>query len=286
MSTTNQPAADQMTLWNGSAGRAWIDLQDVLDQLFKPFEALLVETVSAAQPARVLDVGCGTGATTLAMARQLGAAGSCTGIDISTPMLAVARARAEQEHVSATFIAANAETHAFEPASFDLIVSRFGVMFFDDPIRAFVNLHHAARDQAALRLIVWRAADENPFMTTAERAAAPLLSNIPARRADGPGQFAFAERHRVSSILESSGWSGIDLQPLDVPCAFPESALVDYLTRLGPVGMILQGADEHTRARITKTVRAAFDPYVFGDEVRFTAACWMIDARARHPDLS
>ena len=198
---------EQTALWNGRGGRAWVDLQEVLDQLFKPFEDLLVEEVRAASAHRVLDVGCGTGSTTLAAARRLGAKGHCTGVDISEPLIAVARARAEREGEPASFILADAQTHAFEPASFDMIISRFGVMFFDNPVVAFANLRRAAMDDVKLRCIAWRSAAENPFMTTAERAAARLLPNIPARRPDAPGQFSFADRHRVASILQESGWA-------------------------------------------------------------------------------
>ncbi len=115
-------------------------------------------------------------------------------------------------------------------------------------MRAFANLRRAARGGAELRVIAWRSPADNPFMTTAERAAAPLLPNMPPRRPDAPGQFAFADAARVRRILEESGWAGIDLQPLDVECVLPESALNDYITRLGPVGMVLQDADEATRA--------------------------------------
>jgi SAM-dependent methyltransferase len=186
----------------------------------------------------------------------------------------------EQENAPADFLHANAELHTFEPASFDTIISRFGVMFFDDPVRAFANLRRAARDGAGLRFVVWRSAAENPFMTTAERAAAPLLANLPARRPDGPGQFAFANGDRVSTILEESGWAGIDIRPIDIECTLPEKELVGYLTRLGPVGLALQDVDAQTRAHVIETVRAAFDPYVQGADVRFTAACWLVDARA------
>jgi hypothetical protein len=153
-------------------------------------------------------------------------------------------------------------------------------MFFDDPVRAFANLRRAARAGAALTFIAWRSATENPFMTAAERAAAPLLPNLPARRPDAPGQFAFADQGKVGRILEESGWSGIDIRPIDVPCTLPAQGLARYVTRLGPVGLILQEADERTRAEVSETVRAAFDPYVHGAEVRFTAACWMVGARA------
>ena len=191
-----------------------------------------------------------------------------------------AQARAEREGSTASFIRADAQTHAFEPAGFDRIMSRFGVMFFDDPVLAFANLRRAASDGAELRCIAWRSAADNPFMTTAERAGAPLLPNLAARRPGAPGQFSFADRQRVSSILEQSGWAEIDIRPLDVDCTLPERELVGYFTQLGPVGLILQEADERTRTQVIETVRSAFDPYVHGTDVRYTAACWMVSARA------
>jgi SAM-dependent methyltransferase len=257
-----------MDIWSGNAARGWVESQESLDRVFQPFEDLLVEAVAAGGGTRVLDVGCGTGGTTLAIARRLGATAQCTGIDISEAMIAAARARVGREESPVCFLQADAETHAFEPAGFDAIVSRFGVMFFQDPVRAFRNLRVAAADGAELRFIAWRSAAENPFMTTAERAAAPLLPNLPVRREDEPGQFAFGDRGRVHDILRASGWSGTDIQPIDVPCTVPEREMVAYLTRLGPVGRALQESDERTRAQVIQAVRPAFDPYVHGDEVR------------------
>jgi ubiquinone/menaquinone biosynthesis C-methylase UbiE len=205
MDFARQGNDEQAALWNGSAGCAWIDMQALLDQVLKPFENLLVAAVRAAPAGQVLDVGCGTGGTTLAVARLPGAEGRCIGIDISDPMIAAARGRAERESSTAEFICADAQIHAFEAESFDMIISRFGVMFFNNPIEAFVNLRRAARGNAELRFLAWRSAAENPFLTTAERAAAPLLPNIPAREPDAPGQFAFAARRRVNRILEESG---------------------------------------------------------------------------------
>jgi SAM-dependent methyltransferase len=273
-------ADEQKTLWNGRAGRAWVEAQDLLDRTFRPLEELLMNEVAAAHAGRVLDVGCGTGATTLAAARLPGANGDCVGIDISDPMLATARVRAEREGVRATFVRADAQVYAFEPASFDLFVSRFGVMFFDDPVQAFANLRRAARDGARLRFLAFRSAAENPFMTAAERAAAPFLPNLPARRPDGPGQFAFADPSRVRRILTESGWADIDVRPVDVECTLPVKDLTRYFTVVGPVGLALQDADEGTRAQVVGTVRAAFDPFVLGADVRYTAACWMLRARA------
>jgi hypothetical protein len=152
-------------------------------------------------------------------------------------------------------------------------------MFFDDPVRAFANLRRAAANHASIRFIAWRSAEENPFMTTAERVAAPLLPNLPPRRPDAPGQFAFADARRVHTILKESGWAEIDIQPLDVGCTVPEKGLNEYLTRLGPVGLALQDVDERTRTQVIETMRPAFDAYVHGAEVRFTAACWMVSAK-------
>jgi SAM-dependent methyltransferase len=282
MNTMNivQPkAGEQTTLWNGSAGRAWVESQELLDQILQPFQDLLVDAISTESPRRVLDVGCGTGGTTLAIARRLGRHGACTGVDISEPMLAAARARAEGERTPPIFVLADAQTHAFERASFDAITSRFGVMFFNDSVQAFANLRCAAEQGAHLRFLAWRSAAENAFMTTAERVAAPLLPNLPTRRPDEPGQFAFADGDRVRRILKDSGWSEIDVEPIDVPCTMPENELTHYVTRLGPVGRVLQEADPQVRAQLIDDVRAALAPYVHGAEVRFTGACWMVQAR-------
>jgi SAM-dependent methyltransferase len=273
-----QPTYDEQTKhWNATAGCAWVDAQELLDQMFKQLEDLLVDAVAAGS--RVLDVGCGTGGTTLAVARRLGTQGHCVGADVSEPMIAAARARAEREGAPASFIVADVQTHPFERASFDAIISRFGVMFFNDPVQAFANMRRAATDDAALHAIVWRSAEENPFMTTAERAAAPLLPNLPARPQDGPGQFSFADPQRVAAILEGGGWADVDLQAIDVECTLPEKELIGYFTRLGPLGLALQGEDERTRAQVIDAVRPAFDSFVRGAEVRYTAACWMVTAR-------
>jgi SAM-dependent methyltransferase len=274
-----QQSEDQAALWNGAAGLTWVEAQEPLDRLLRPFEQLLVETVLVRGARSVLDVGCGTGATTLAIARAL-AGGKSVGVDVSEPMLALARLRAERERLAATFVRADAQTHAFELGSFDTVVSRFGVMFFADPVRAFANLRSATRRGGELALIAWRSPAENPFMTAAERAAAPFLPNLPARNVDAPGQFAFADSGRVRGILERSGWAGIDIRPLDVACTFAQDDLVGYVTRIGPIGRALRAADEQMRTRITAAVLPAFDPYVDGSEVRFVAACWMIGARS------
>ncbi|MFD5816749.1 class I SAM-dependent methyltransferase [Streptomyces sp. NPDC127038] len=270
----------QAARWNGPAGNAWVESQDLVDALFAPLERLVVDAVPAGWGGRVLDVGCGTGGTTVALARRLGPGGRCVGVDVSEPMVVAARARAEREGVRASFVRADASDPVFEPGSFDAVVSRFGVMFFADPVRAFAQLRRAAKEGAVLRFVVWRGIEENPFMTTAERAAAPLLPDLPERVPDVPGQFGLADAGRVRRLLGAGGWAGVEVRPVDAVCVMPEAELVPYFSRFGPVGIALRGTDPATRARVIETVRPAFSPFVRGSEVRFTAACWQIEARA------
>ncbi|MBL9023078.1 MAG: methyltransferase domain-containing protein [Myxococcales bacterium] len=280
MSRQEPKSNEQGALWNGLGGQSWVASQDLLDDLFRPIEDLLVDSAVSVKPHHVLDVGCGTGSTTIALALRLGGSGACTGVDISEPMISRARERASLEDVAVTYVRADAQTYPFDRASFDLLISRFGVMFFDDPVEALANLRRAAAPGAAVRFIAWRGAAENPFMTTAEHAAAPLLPQLPSRRPNEPGQFAFADRDRVREIPQNGGWHAVGIEPIDVPCTMPEGALVRYVSQLGPVGRALQQADDECRARVIAAVRPAFTPYVLGGEVRFAAACWMMEARA------
>lgn len=272
---------DQAAHWNDVAGRTWAELRDVIDQVLAPFEALLIDEIRPADGGRILDVGCGAGAVTLAAARLAGPEGFCLGADISAPLIEAAWARAGSEGVaSARFRQADAQAYPFEPGSFDAIVSRFGVMFFDDPVAAFRNLRSAARTGAKLACVTWRSAAENSFMTTAERAAAPFLPDLPRRDAGGPGQFGLADPEHARAILEESGWQDIALRPVDVPCSMPRRDLWTYVTRMGPVGALFPSLDESKKAEVGRRVEAAFEPFVRDDTVHFTSACWMMTARA------
>lgn len=259
---------DQKTRWNTTGGSAWVELQGLLDRGLAPFIAPLIEGVGGT----VLDVGCGTGATTAAVAEQ---ATRAVGVDISVPMIEAARARTDR----AEFIVADAQTHRFD-ARFDHVISRFGVMFFTDPVAAFTNLRHAGR---RLRAIAWRGAAENPFHTAAERAARPLMPDLPDRAHETTGQFGFGDADRVERILTDAGWKDIEIDELDVECRLPADALETYYTRLGPVGMALQELDDATRARVVEAVRPAFDPFRHDGEVRYTAATWIITANSENP---
>ncbi|MGJ8537406.1 MAG: class I SAM-dependent methyltransferase [Parasphingopyxis sp.] len=264
--------------WNGAVGQTWVDLQALLDMTFRPIEKRLTEEAAAHDPGHVLDIGCGAGGTTLALARRLGPGTRCTGIDISAPLIAAARDRAERERLNTEFLCADAECHRFPEKAAYATVSRFGVMFFADPVAAFGNLRRAARPGSRLTLIAWRSPDQNPFMTEAVRAAAPLI-DLPAFQPDRPGQFGFANAPYVRGILDGAGWEAPHLEPVDFDCAFPAAQLDTYISQMGPLGAALKEAGKDQREKLLATVRPAFDRYSVGGSVAFTAACWIITAR-------
>jgi SAM-dependent methyltransferase len=281
MTGPSEPNRDQAALWNARAGSIWVEMQETIDRLFAPIEAEVVEAGFPGEGACVLDIGCGAGATTLAMARRLGPAGCCLGLDISKPLVEAAERRASAAGLgSVRFMAGDAQVHDFWPADFDAAISRFGVMFFEDPAAAFANIRRALRPDGKLAFAAWRSPAENPFMTAAARAAAPLLPDLPTAAPDGPGQFGFADPGRVRRILGDAGWSAVEVRPLDVEAALEEPTLAAYAEQMGPVGLALQGLDEATRAPIRQAVRRGFDPFVRDGVARFNMACWLVTARA------
>lgn len=282
MTQSTEPAnRQQAQLWNEGSGRTWVDLQPLLDRALAPIERRLVDTAFPGEGAAVLDIGCGAGATTFAMARRLGPAGRCVGADISATLLAAARRRAEAEGLAnAGFVEADAQTASFEGVPFDAVISRFGVMFFDDPAAAFANIRAAARPGATLTFFAWRSPAENSFMTLAMRVAEPLLPPRPPQDPTAPGPFALADAERLSRILDEAGWSAVNVAAADIPCELPRADMATYVTRLGPVGAALREVDAATAEQVRAVVVPAYERFLDGEVARFTAACWLVTARA------
>lgn len=271
---------EMSALWNAHGGETWVELQALLDRLFLPFENMLGDALSRTGASNILDVGCGTGATTLAAARAIGSTGKATGLDISRPLVEAAQRRAEMANVAnAGFLLADAQTAPLAPGTFDAIISRFGIMFFDDPKAAFANLRRAAVGGASLTAFVWRKQSDNPFMIAADVAAAPFLPELEPVGSNAPGQFGFADPQHVRCILDSA-WHEIRIEPVDVVCELETADLDRYILKLGRVGKILSALTEDRRTMVVEAVRRAFVPFVTGGLARFTAACWRIEAHA------
>lgn len=270
----------QTALWNARASEVWVTQQTLLDRLFLPFEELLAHKVRESGAANLLDIGCGAGATTIAAANAIAGRGQCTGLDISAPLIELARSRARNEDIgNVDFIAGDAQTYELPVAGVDAIISRFGIMFFDDPLAAFANLRGAVCAGGSLMAIVWRSADENPFMTAAEQAAAPFIPELTPRTSTEPGQFALADPRRVRTFLEPH-WSQVDIKALDVDCSLRQQDLEAYILNMGRVGLLLPGLEPEAQMRVIAALRQAFEPFLRDGAARFTAACWLVQAKA------
>ena len=192
-------------------------MQDRLDGQIQPLGQAVIEALELKAGERVVDIGCGCGQTTVALAERVGAAGSVTGVDISQPMLAAARRRiAAHGLAQASVIEADAQTYRFEPETYDAVFSRFGVMFFDDPTAAFANILKGLKRGGRLGFLCWRAAIESDWMTVPIAAAQPLFPE-PAPPSDpfAPGPFAFADPDRLRAILSGAGFAGVTITPQD-----------------------------------------------------------------------
>jgi SAM-dependent methyltransferase len=229
----------------------------------------------------VIDIGCGCGETTLALATEVGAAGSVLGVDISQPMLAVARKRIDAEGLTqASVTEADAQTHPFAPVAADAVFSRFGVMFFEDPTAAFANILKGLKPGGRLAFVCWRPFTENPWMATPLAAAQPLFPE-PAPPADplAPGPFAFADPNRVRGILAGAGFTDIALKPQDKPIGAPDlDEAVETAPKVGPLGARLRETPQLTGAVIA-AVREALAAHTTPEGVRLASATWIVTAR-------
>lgn len=281
------PNAQQIEDWNGKTGAKWVRYQDRLDRMLAPFGEAALKAAAIKSGERVLDVGCGCGATTLEAAASAGKTGRTLGLDISGPMVARAQERAASLGRPANFLVADAATHDFVPGSFDLLLSRFGVMFFDDPTAAFANMHKGLAKTGRLAFACWRTMQENPWLTAPMRAALPLLPPQEPAAPNAPGPFAFADKDRVASILSSAGFHDIALTPFNanVVLGLPdggdpvEDALGQSL-EIGPLARLLASQPDDLRERAKTAVRAELAKHLTPAGITLAGATWIVTARA------
>lgn len=272
-----QPNAAQLEYWNGPAGQRWAARQKITDRSLQSVSAALMSFAAPRTGMRVLDIGCGAGTTTFQLA-QMVAPGRVTGVDISAPMLAVARGRGE---ASADFIEADASTHNFEP-EFDLVFSRFGVMFFADPIAAFTHIKSALRRGGKLAFACWRAFDENEWAFAPYSAARDLLPPQEPPVPHAPGPFAFADGERLKSILEQSGFLRVRLERLDTVMHMGPTAeeAGEEALNLGPLARAATDLDDETRDKIRARATKVFEKFKTSAGITPPASCWLVGATA------
>jgi SAM-dependent methyltransferase len=281
--TGHNQNADQIAFWNGPAGRHWTDRQQAQDTMLAPVSDILIDRAKGSAGARIIDIGCGCGATTVALAQKVGAAGHVCGIDISVPMLGRARQIAPKG-LPVEFVLADATIYPFEPASFDLLVSRFGVMFFAQPALSFANLRRALRPSGLLAFACWREPRDNPWLMTPLHAVYRHVPKLPQPGPDDPGPFSFASEQRVVSILSEAGFTGIKMErcdlSLDVAIGRGLDAAVETAVEMGPASRALEGQPPELVAAATNSIREALAPFASGPAVRLGASIWIVTASA------
>jgi SAM-dependent methyltransferase len=281
--TGHDQNADQIAYWNGPGGQRWADRQEVQDILLAPVADILIDRAKPETGERVIDVGCGSGATTVALARKVGPTGYVFGVDVSAPMLARARQNAPPE-LPVDFALADATVHPFDPVNFDLLASRFGVMFFAEPELSFANMRGALRPSGRLAFVCWREPRENPWMMAPLQAVYRHAPKLPQPGPDDPGPFSFASEARVHRILGRAGFTRIAMEPcnlvLDIAIGRGLDAAVQGALEIGPASRALQDQPADVRAAAAGSIREALAPFSKGQTVPLDASIWLVTARA------
>lgn len=277
-----QPAFGQRAYWNGPAGAEWVRKQALLDDMLAPMTPATVEALGDIAGRSVLDVGCGSGATTMMLAAAAGLQGVALGADISEPLIAYAKQRAREENSTARFVIADAGADFLPDTPYDALFSRFGVMFFEDPVRALSHLRAMTEPGGAFAFVCWRGIEENGWNAIPIDAVMPLLPNKPPPPdPDAPGPAAFANKERTHGLLTDAGWRAITIEPWDgeivVGPTVAEAA--DFAANIG-VARLTAGLNID-RAEIVRRIAEKMAPLASADgAVRAQAACWIVTARA------
>jgi len=278
MKTKDELAAEQAAFWNGPGGKMWLAAYERIQRGIAGFSEMALKAADARPGETVLDVGCGTGGTTAELAKAVGAGGHVLGVDISAPLIAAARG---QKLGNATFEAADATTFPFASGAFDLVFSRFGVMFFGDPVAAFGNIHRALKPSGRLVFICWRTPPENPWAAVPMRAAMPYLPPMERPGPEDPGQYSFGDRARVDRILTEAGFKGLSFEPVDQMLKQGKDIpdVLERVSEFGPLARLFKEATPEQVAKAKAAIGEALEPYAKPEGVMLAGACWLVRAR-------
>jgi SAM-dependent methyltransferase len=270
----------QIQEWNGAVGAHWVAEQQTMDALIRPFGEAAIAAAAVRPGERILDVGCGCGDSSLALASAVAPAGEVLGVDVSAPMLDLARQRgAALSNLS--FMEADA-SKAVLPGPFDVLYSRFGVMFFDDPAAAFNHLRQAIKPGGRVAFACWQPARETPWASIPALAAREAVS-LPAPQADphAPGPFAFADPGRVKGILEAAGFSGFRADSFEAKVRIGASAraAAEAAARIGPVSRVFRETGPEKHPAMLAAIETALVPHAASDgSVALPGRVWIVTA--------
>jgi SAM-dependent methyltransferase len=277
------PSNAQAEYWNSPAARPWAEQHERQDRALAKLTTVALDLAAPEPGAHVLDIGCGSGTTVLALAARVGPRGHVLGADISEHSVAQARARiaaAGLQH--AEVILADVAAHPFIAGSFDLAFSQLGVMFFNDPTAAFANVHRAMKPAGRLTLAVFRPASENPWPSAPVAAVRHLLPPMPRPAPAEPGPFSWADPARVERILEGAGFREVALTPvnLDYQLAGAGGAAeaAEFALLFGPLTRV-SGLSAEQREAVRATLEGFFQRRVTPQGVALPSAFWIVQAR-------
>jgi SAM-dependent methyltransferase len=275
--------SEQIAEWNGALGQRWVAMQQEIDRIVAPFGDATLNAAAPQPGERVIDIGCGCGDTSIEIARIVGRAGAVLGIDVSQPMLEVARSRGALENSAHLAFHRGDASEAALPPNLDLLFSRFGVMFFSQPSAAFSHLRKSLRAGGRCVFVCWRTPRDNEWAMTPLSAARSAMGVTPAP-ADphAPGPFAFADEDRLRSILASAGFGAIDVQRFDAALflgATTRSA-AENVVHIGPVSRFVRETGAEHLPTILDAVERALVPLAAPDgHVRLNGSTWIVSAR-------
>ena len=271
---------DQATYWNEGGGRRWVANLDVVERMLEPLADELFRLVAPQAGERIIDVGCGGGVTSRALADAVGTAGEVVGLDVSAVILDVARAR-HSGTSQLRFMLGDAANVDLPKAHYDVIASRFGVMFFPEPIRAFAHLRSLLKPGGRLRFICWQPLVLNPWMGVPADAAFTVLPRPAPSPPNTPGPFGLSNQDFLREVLTGAGFTALDITPharqLDLG---PLDSAVQQMTRMGPAAPLFDEADPATRQRVIEAIREALLPRVREERVWMDSNTWQVSARA------
>ena len=281
-------AQQQWERWNGVDGEHWKQEHERLERFLSPITGPLLTFAAPAAGSSVIDAGCGCGETTVALARAVGASGHVIGLDLSEPMLGVAKRRL-QEFANAECILGDAATARVEGKRADLLFSRFGVMFFADPVAAFANLRKGLKRGGRVRFACWRTLKENAWQKVPLDAIFEHVPRPPKPEPEEPGPFSFGKPERVTRILTAAGFAKPSFTLLDVELDLAGGGGLDdavqHLSQLGSVRRTMADQPEEARAAAIGALRKALAPYVSAGGVKLPAAVWLVATEAVNDPL-
>jgi SAM-dependent methyltransferase len=283
MNADSAPNTEMANMWNGPGGDHWVTHAARHDRALAPYGQAVLAAAGIAPGDRVLDVGCGTGGTTRAAAR-LARDGSALGVDIGRPLVEEARAEtvAEGGPANVTFEQADAQVHPFPPGGFDVVLSRFGVMFFDDPVAAFANLRRGMADGGRLAFACWQPLLVNDWMVVPMSAMVEHLGMPDIVGPDAPGPFSLDDPDRVRSVLADGGFAGIELaeeaHPMWLGTDLDDA--VGYMEGQPIARIMSDGKPPELVAKALSSLRTAIAPHVTADGLSLPGKAWIVTARA------